>query len=271
MVQGRLWGFAANASSGSTPQPEVTEERMLRFVALVGTAIANAESRAELLASCARVVAASDAARRRFERDLHDGAQQSLICLGLELRAAEATVPPEQHELREQLARTARGLTSVLLDLQEISHGLYPAALSKDGLEAAVISLARRSPVPVRLDLHVDQRLAEPLEAAAYYAVSEALTNTLKHAHATEVRVVIHVKDEAISVSVHDDGVGGADLGGGSGLIGLKDRVEPLGGDIQITSPRGEGTSLLIRIPMHSGTNGYGADRPPNARPQRLP
>jgi signal transduction histidine kinase len=256
MVQGRLWGFAGNASSGSTPQPEDTEERMLRFMALVGTAIANAESRAELLAARARVVAASDAARRRFERDLHDGAQQRLICLGLELRAAEATVPPEQHELREQLARTARGLTSVLQDLQEISRGLYPATLSKGGLEAAVRSLARRSPVAVRLNLHVDQQLAEPLEATAYYAVSEALTNTLKHANATEVHVDIRVKDEAIWVSVHDDGVGGADLGGGSGLIGLRDRVEPLGGDIQITSPRGEGTSLLIRIPVCSGNNG---------------
>jgi signal transduction histidine kinase len=119
----------------------------------------------------------------------------------------------------------------------------------------------------VRLNLYIDQQLAEPLEAAIYYAVSEALTNTLKHAHATEVRVDIHVKDEAIWVSVHDDGVGGADLGSGSGLIGLRDRVEPLGGDIQITSPPGEGTSLLIRIPMHSGTNGHGADQPS----QRLP
>jgi signal transduction histidine kinase len=222
-------------------------------MALVGTAIANAESRAELLAARARVVAASDAARRRFERDLHDGAQQRLVCLGLELRAAEASVPLEQHELREQLAHTARGLTSVLEDLQEISHGLYPATLSKGGLKAAVMSLAYRSPVPVRPDLHIDHQLAEPVEAAVYYAVSEALTNTLKHAHATEVRVDIHVEDEAVCVSVHDDGVGGAGLGGGSGLMGLKDRVEPLGGDIQITSPRGEGTSLLIRIPTHGG------------------
>jgi signal transduction histidine kinase len=250
MVQGHLWGFAANVSPGSTPQPEDTEERMLRLVALVGTAISNAESRAELLASRARVVAASDAARRRFERDLHDGAQQRLVSLGLELRTAEATVPPEQHELREQLARTSRGLTDVLLDLQEISRGLYPAILSQGGLEPAVIALAHRSPVPARLNLHIGRQLAEPLEVAVYYAVSEALTNTLKHAHATEVRVDIQVKDEAIWVSVHDDGVGGADLGCGSGLIGLRDRVEPLGGDIQITSPPGEGTSLLIRIPM---------------------
>jgi signal transduction histidine kinase len=235
---------------------------MLRFMALVGIAIANAESRAELLAARARVVAASDTARRRFQRDLHDGAQQRLICLGLELRAAEAFVPPEQHELRKQLARTARGLTSVLQDLQEISRGLYPATLTKGGLEAAVVSLGHRSPVPVRLNLHIDQQLAEPLEAAVYYAVSEALTDTLKHAHATELRVNIHVKDEAIWVSVHDHGVGGANLGSGSGLIGLRDRIEPLGGDIQITSPPGEGTSLLIRIPMHSGTNGYGTDRP---------
>ena len=254
MVQGRVWGFAGNASSGPAPQPVDTEERMLRFMALVGTAIANAESRAELLAARARVVAASDAARRRFERDLHDGAQQRLICLGLELREAGATVPPEQHELKEQLARTARGLTSVLQDLQEISHGLYPAALSQGGLEAAVLSLTQRSPVPVRLTMHIGRQLAEPLETAVYYAVSEALTNTLKHAQATGVRVDIHVKDDTICASVHDDGVGGADLGNGSGLIGLRDRVEALGGCIQITSPRGEGTSLLIRIPLRSET-----------------
>jgi signal transduction histidine kinase len=268
MVQGRLWGFAGNASSQSTPHSADTEERMLRFMALVGTAIANAESRAELVAARARVVAASDAARRRFERDLHDGAQQRLICLGLELRAAEACVPPEHHELREKLARTARGLTSVLQDLQDISHGLYPATLSKSGLEAAVVSLAGRSPVPVRLDLHIDRQLAESLEAAVYFAVSEALTNTLKHAHATEVLVAIHVKDEAVQVAVEDNGVGGADFGSGSGLVGLRDRVEPLGGDLQITSPRDEGTSLLISIPLHSDTNGYGADRPWPAHPQ---
>jgi signal transduction histidine kinase len=236
-------------------------------VALVGIAISNAESRAELLASRARVVAASDAARRGFERDLHDGAQQRLVSLGLELRTAEATVPPEQHELREQLARTSRGLTEVLLDLQEISRGLYPAILSQGGLEPAVTALAHRSPVPVRLDLHIGPRLTEPLEVAVYYAVSEALTNTLKHAHATEVRVDIQVKDEAIWVSVHDDGVGGADLGCGSGLIGLRDRVEPLGGDIQITSPPDEGTSLLIRIPLYGENNRCAVDRPGHARP----
>ncbi|GAA4498097.1 GAF domain-containing protein [Actinoallomurus oryzae] len=267
MVQGRLWGFAGNASSGRTPQPADTEERMLRFMALVGTAIANAETRAELLAARARVVAASDAARRRFERDLHDGAQQRLICLGLELRAVEASVPPEHPELKEQLARTAGGLTSVLHDLQEISHGLYPAALTQGGLDAAVRSLARRSPIPVKLDLRIGRQLAEPLEAAAYYTVSEALTNALKHAHASEVDVVIHVEDETVRIAVDDDGVGGADFGGGSGLIGLRDRVEPLGGDIRLTSPPGEGTSLLIRIPLHYGTNGYEAGGPSNSRP----
>lgn len=251
MVQGHLWGFAGNASSGPTPQPADTEEHMLRFMALVGTAIANAESRAELLASRARIVAASDAARRGFERDLHDGAQQRLVALGLELRTAEAAIPPEQHELREQLARTAGGLKDVLLELQAISRGLYPAILSKGGLEPAVIALAERSPIPARLDLNIGGQLAEPLEVAVYYAVSEALTNTLKHAHATEVCLDIQVKDEAVWVSIRDDGVGGADLGGGSGLIGLRDRVEPLGGDLQITSPPSEGTSLLIRIPLH--------------------
>jgi signal transduction histidine kinase len=248
MANGRVWGMVASLGSG--PQPQDTERRMLQFVGLIGTAIASAQSDAELHASRARIVAASDATRRRIERDLHDGVQQRLISLGLELRTAEAYVAPGQDALRQQLARTAQSLTNVMEDLQEISRGLHPATLSQGGLAAALKSLVRRFAVPVQLNVHVDGRLPEPIEVAVYYIVSEALTNTLKHAHATRVRVDLFLDEGAIRVSVHDDGIGGADLSRGSGLIGLKDRIEALGGKIQIASPEGEGTSLLIKIPI---------------------
>jgi signal transduction histidine kinase len=251
LANGRVWGMVA--SLGSSPQPQDTEPRMLQFVGLVGTAIASAESDAELHASRARLVAASDTTRRRIERDIHDGVQQRLISLGLELRAAEACVTPGQDALKKQLARTAQSLTNVMEDLQEIASGLHPAALSHGGLAAALKSLVRRFALPVQLNVHVDGRLPEPIEVAVYYIVSETLNNALKHAHATSVRIDLYLDEGALRVSVHDDGIGGADPGHGSGLIGIKDRVEALGGKIQIASPEGEGTSLLIKIPIHSG------------------
>jgi signal transduction histidine kinase len=223
---------------------------MRQFVELVGCTIAQAESRAELMASRARVVASSDAARRRIERDLHDGAQQHLISLGLELRAAEANVPLEQEELRQRLSATAQGLSGVLAELQEISHGLHPAILARGGLEAALTALARRSPVPVELHIHARRRLPEQIEATVYYMVSEALTNVVKHANASVVRVDLKMQDERLRVSIRDDGRGGADLGRGSGLIGLTDRVAALDGTMQVTSPIGGGTSLLITMPV---------------------
>jgi signal transduction histidine kinase len=230
-------------------QPEGTEERMLHFTELVATAIANAESRAELTASRARVVAAADETRRRIERDLHDGAQQRLVTLGLELRAAEATAPPELEELRAHLSHTVQGLAGVTEDLQEISRGLHPPVLSKGGLGPALKMLARRSAVPVELDVCADRRPAERVEAAAYYIVSEALANVAKHARASVVHVDLRVEDAIVLLSIRDDGVGGADPGHGSGLIGLRDRVDVLGGSIEIASPAGEGTSLLVTIP----------------------
>jgi signal transduction histidine kinase len=248
MVEGRVWGTVTNFARAAR-QPEDTEARMLDFVELVGTAIANAESHAELVASRARVVTASDVTRRRIERDLHDGAQQRLVSLGLQLRAAEAAVPPGQDELRKQVASTVQGLTGVLEDLREISRGLHPAVLSRGGLGAALKSLARRSAIPVELNVHADRRMPELVEVTVYYIVSEALTNALKHAHATAVWVELYADNDVVRVSVHDDGVGGADVGRGSGLIGIRDRVEALGGRLQIASPVGEGTSLLIRIP----------------------
>jgi signal transduction histidine kinase len=247
---GRLWGVMVAAWTRERPRPTLIEARLSQFIELVATAIANAESRAELVASRARVVAAADETRRRIERDLHDGTQQRLVSLGLELRAAEAMVPPEQTELRTQLANTAKRLAGALEDLQEIARGIHPAILSKGGLGPALKTLARRSPVPVELGVHPDGRLPQPVEAAAYYVVSEALTNVAKHAGAAAVQVEVRADDTCLQLCVQDDGVGGADPGQGSGLIGLKDRVEALGGELAIASPAGGGTSLRARIPI---------------------
>jgi signal transduction histidine kinase len=207
------------------------------------------KSHADLTESRARVVAASDETRRRIERDLHDGTQQRLVTLGLELRAAEAMVPEELTELRAQLSHTASGLTGAVEELQEISRGIHPAILSKGGLGPALRTLARRSAIPVELELDTGRRLPEPIEAAAYYVVSEALTNAVKHSHASAVRVEVDTDDGDVRIRVRDDGVGGAMPGEGSGLLGLKDRVEALGGEIELDSPSGGGTSLQVRIP----------------------
>ncbi len=206
--------------------------------------------RAELTASRARVVAAGDEARQRIERDLHDGTQQRLVSLGLELRAADAIVPAESDELRAQLARTADGLAAALEDLQEVSRGIHPAILNKGGLGPALKALARRSAMPVELDIRGDRRLPEQVEVAVYYVVSEAITNAAKHADASLVRVDLEVQDWVLRLAVQDDGAGGADPVHGSGLVGLRDRVEAIGGDLELTSPPGEGTSLHATIPV---------------------
>jgi signal transduction histidine kinase len=243
MVNGRVWGAVANFST--RPQPDDTEPRMRQFTALVGTAIANAHHRSELIASRSRVVTASDATRRRIERDLHDGVQQRLISLGLEMRA----MTPDHAEVRKRLAHTADGLGSVLEDLREISRGLHPAILSTKGLTAALRSLTRRSPIPVEMDLRIDSRLPEPVETAAYYIVSEALANTLKHADATMVQLTVGVTGETVRIHVRDDGNGGADFTG-SGLLGIRDRAEAFGGHVALTSPAGEGTGLAVSLPL---------------------
>jgi signal transduction histidine kinase len=210
-------------------------------------------SRDELAASRARVVAAGDETRRRIERDLHDGTQQRLVSLGLELRAAEATVPPGHDELRRRLAHAASGLAGALEDLQEISRGIHPVILSRGGLGPALRTLARRSAVPVTLDVRGDGRLSEPVEAAAYYVVSEALTNAAKHAGGSEVHVDVDAAGTELRLSVRDDGAGGARFGAGSGLIGLRDRVEALDGTLELDSPEGGGTTVRAAIPIGAG------------------
>jgi signal transduction histidine kinase len=250
VVAGRLWGVIAASSRSEEPFPADTESQMADFTELVATAIANAESRAELAASRARVVAASDETRRRIERDLHDGAQQRLVSLALRLRGAASAVPPDLHEVQAELAGVRLGFEGVLEDLREISRGIHPAILSEGGLGPALRTLARRSSVPVVLTVEAEKRLPERIEVAAYYVASEALTNAAKHASASAVQVDVAMNGDELRLAIRDDGVGGADPARGSGLIGLKDRVEAIGGTIVVESVTGEGTSLVVELPV---------------------
>lgn len=250
VVDRHVWGAAVIGSTRSQPLSPDAEERVAEFTDLIATAIAAATTRADLIASRARIVAAADEARRRFERDLHDGAQQSLVSMALQLRAAEASLPPELQDQRQQLADIVAALNDTLGDLQELSRGLHPAILSKGGLRPALKALARRSVLPVHLDMTIDRRFPEPIELASYYVVAEALTNAAKHAQASAVSVSARDDDDNLALCVADDGIGGADVRRGSGLIGLQDRVEALGGTLRLTSAAGTGTSVHITIPI---------------------
>jgi signal transduction histidine kinase len=248
LVEGRLWGVV-NVTDTRAPLPADAEERLGKFTALIGTAIANADSRAELAASRARVIAAADDARRRIERDLHDGAQQRLVTLAVALRRAEAKIPPGSEELRADITRIVDGLTTAAEELREMSRGIHPAVLTEGGLGPALKALGRRSAVRVKLDVGFAIRLPDRVEVAAYYTVSEALTNAAKYADATGVWVSLRVEDDTLTLSVRDDGVGGADPTRGSGLTGLNDRIEALGGKLEIESAPGEGTQIHVEIP----------------------
>jgi signal transduction histidine kinase len=248
----RLWGCIVVAFSrqGLLPLPADTEAQLAGFTELVATAIANAESRSELAASRRRIVAASDEARRRIERDLHDGTQQRLVSLGLAARAAETSLSANRDDLRAELSRIAAGLADAVAELQEVSRGIHPAVLSERSLGPALRTLARRSAVPVDLELTTDARYPEPIEVAAYYVASEALANAMKHAQASCVEISLATRNGSLLLSIRDDGVGGADLARGSGLVGLTDRVEALGGSIHVHSAAGAGTHIMVDLPF---------------------
>jgi signal transduction histidine kinase len=253
VVEGETWGVIAVLSAQAEPLPLGTEERLAEFSRHAGMAVANAKSRSDLAESRARIVRAGDEARRRFERDLHDGAQQRLVSLGLDLRAAEASMPPELAELRGRLDRMGTGLNDVLDNLRELSRGLHPAVLSEGGLSAALSALARRSAIPVDLRLELGAgRFEEPIEVTVYYVVSEALTNTAKHARASRAEVAARQRDGRLELTVSDDGRGGADASSGSGLTGLIDRVEAIAGTIRIESRAGLGTVIHVELPVES-------------------
>ena len=249
-VEGRLWGLMVVASAGDVPAPPGTEERLADFTELVATAVANAETQAELTASRARILATADETRRRIERDLHDGAQQRLVTLALQLRATQAAVPAERAELAEEIDRVAAGFTDALDELRDFARGIHPAVLAAGGLGPALGALARRSAVPVVLDVRTTGRLRQPVEVAAYYVVSEALTNATKYAQASSFAVDVAAGDDVLRVRVRDDGVGGARFTRGSGLSGLRDRVEALGGRMALQSEPGQGTLLAVELPL---------------------
>jgi signal transduction histidine kinase len=252
-VEGRLWGLMIVISAREEPLPADIEVRLAGFTELVATALANVEARVALTTSRARIVAAADSARRRIERDLHDGAQQRLVSLALQLRStAQASPRPGSDDLASQMDLAAEELTDVLDELREIARGIHPAVLAEGGLRPALKGLARRSIVPVSLEVVVDERLPEPIELAAYYVVAEALTNAAKHADASLVDVRAESDEGILQVRIHDDGRGGADFARGTGLIGLTDRVEALGGRLSLHSPPGAGTTLQVALPLTS-------------------
>jgi signal transduction histidine kinase len=249
-VDGRLWGSLAVASSREAGLPAGAEERLADFAELAATTIANAEARTKLAQSRARIVATADDTRRRIERDLHDGAQQRLVSLALRLRVTQDTVPAELPELLAGIGQLAEELTEVLAELHEISRGIHPSILSEGGLGPALRTLARRSAIPVELRVGTESRYPPPVEVATYYVVSEALTNTTKHAGAARAEVVVEELDNTLRVRISDKGVGGAEPERGSGLVGLRDRVEALGGSLDFTSLVGHGTVIQVSLPL---------------------
>jgi len=252
VLDGQLWG-ALLVRSDSGPFPPGAEHRLLAFAELTAQALANADAREQLAASRARIVAVGDAERRRLERNLHDGAQQRLVSMALRLRIAETMLDRRPDDARREIARASEELAHALEELREIARGLHPAILADHGLEAGLQALADRTPVPVEVTCALDAKPSEPVEAAAYYVVAEALTNVAKYAEASCARVRVECDDGLLGVQIADDGVGGAASGGGtgSGLRGLADRVEALGGHLLVRSDRGHGTTVRAELPLH--------------------
>jgi signal transduction histidine kinase len=227
-----------------------SERRLCDFAELVAQALSNADAYDKLAGSRARIVEAGDSERRRLERNLHDGAQQRLVSLALQLRMVEGSFEGNPARARQDLAEAREQLGHALQELRELARGIHPAILTDGGLGPALSALAHRAPVPVEIEDVPEERLPEPVEAAAYYLIAEAITNVAKHAQASHVAVSVRRDDARVLVQVADDGVGGADPGAGSGLHGLADRVEALHGHLRVDSPAGGGTRLEARIPV---------------------
>jgi signal transduction histidine kinase len=247
IVNGRLWGMIA-VGNAQGPMPPDTELRMMKFTDLLSTAIATAHNRAELIASRARLVASADEARRRITHDLHDGAQQRLVALALRLRTA-AEYCTDLQAARDSLRAAVNDLFEINNELREITHGIHPAVLSEAGLGPALRALGRRSAIPTDVWVSFTDRLPAPVEVAAYYVVSEMLTNAAKHSQATAVQIRAHLDDGQLYVSIRDDGIGGANPAG-SGITGLRDRVEALGGTFKVISDPGQGTVGICQLPI---------------------
>jgi signal transduction histidine kinase len=248
LVDGRLWGAFA-AGSKTDPFGADAEARLGAFAELVAQAIANVDARIKLQESRARIVAAADDARRRIERDLHDGAQQRLVALAVSLQLVARSAEPST---ATALQGCIEDLQTALAELRELARGLHPAVLTERGVRAALQALAARSPVPVELDADLDRRLPAAHEAALYFVAAEALTNVAKYAKASAVEVTLRGDDQWAEIAITDDGVGGARAEDGSGLRGLADRVEALGGRLTLASKRGHGTTVRARVPSEA-------------------
>jgi signal transduction histidine kinase len=248
VLDGRTWGVLAAVWADRPPPPHDTEERMARFAGLLETAIANADSRDQLTASRARVLAAGDDARRRVVRDLHDGAQQRLVQTIFALKLAQRALDEEPANVPTRLAEALGTAEQAMTDLRELAHGILPSVLARGGLRAAVRALVSRLDLPVDAEI-ANERLPTEIEASAYFILAEALTNVVKHARATRATVSAAVADGVLTLEVRDNGVGGANPEG-QGLTGLGDRVEALGGHLRVESTDGNGTLLTAHLPI---------------------
>jgi signal transduction histidine kinase len=251
VVDGCLWGALAVHSARPHPLPPDTESRLANFTELVATAISNIQTRADLAASRARIVEATDEERRRVVRDLHDGAQQQLVNTIITLRQGqEALASGQELDAPAVLTEALDHAQHATEELHELAHGILPATLSHGGLRAAVRQLVSRMPLPVEPRV-TDQRFAAAIEATAYFVVAEALTNIAKHSHADHATVTASVEHGTLRVQVRDDGTGGA-RPDGSGLLGMADRLAALGGQLRIESPAGRGTLIAADFPLTS-------------------
>ncbi|TML58807.1 MAG: GAF domain-containing protein [Actinobacteria bacterium] len=248
VVAGIMWGAVGIASA--EPLPADTEARLGAFCELVSLAVASAQAREDLSASRARLVKAGDEQRRKLERNLHDGAQQRLVSLALTIRLARRQLESNAETAAASLERAAGELDLALEELRELARGLHPAALTEQGLGPALAGVAKRLAIDVELSAPED-RLPENIEATAYYIVSEALTNVAKHAEATKAKVEMTVAGKALKFEVTDDGRGGADPSAGSGILGLRDRAEAVGGTLFVISPPGKGTIVTAQLPLN--------------------
>lgn len=248
-VEGWMWGAVAASSVNADPLPEDAEERLGGFAELVGQAIANAEAREELAASRSRLVEAADAARRAIERDLHDGAQQRLVTLGMRLQVVRASVRSGSSDADQLLSAAIEELSEATSELRELARGIHPAVLTDHGLGPAIAGLAKRSPLEVEVISVPRERLPGSVEAAAYFVVSEALTNSARYAGPCTVSVDLRKEDGRLTVIVADSGPGGAAVRPGSGLQGLVDRVGAVRGTLSLMSPAGAGTKIEADLP----------------------
>ncbi len=247
---GEVWGALVAAGERGAPLPAGAERRLADFAELVALALANADAYRDLAESRARIVEATDGERRRLERNLHDGAQQRLVSLALQLKLIKNALKRDPSAAESMLSDADNELKHALGELRELARGIHPGALTARGLQPALNALADRAPVPVRVMQIPEERLPEPVEVAVYYLVAEATTNVAKYAQATHTTVTVERSDDTVTVAVTDDGIGGAEPQSGSGLVGLNDRIEALGGQLHIESPRGHGTRLWAEIPL---------------------